>query len=162
LTRWWRYDVNRREGARLRGYFGIGVVQSKTPTNMGTLWRSAHNFGAAFCFTVERRYSMEVSDTTKAQRHIPLFHFTSLDDLLSHVPADCALIGVEQHETSRPLAGFSHPERAIYLLGAEDRGLPEPIIMMCRHVLEISSPMCLNVAVAGSIVMYDRQTKTEV
>jgi tRNA G18 (ribose-2'-O)-methylase SpoU len=152
--------VNRAEGFRdHRGYFGIGVFHSKTPANMGTLWRSAQNFGAAFCFTVGCRYTVQPSDTTKAYRHIPMFHFASLDDLRGHIPLDCPLVGVEQDEVARELNTYTHPERAIYLLGAEDRGLPRSVMGVCRDVVQISSPMCLNVAVAGSIVMYDRVSR---
>lgn len=31
-----------------RGYYGIGIYHPKTTENVGTLWRSAHNFGADF------------------------------------------------------------------------------------------------------------------
>ncbi len=54
---------------------------------------------------------------------------------------------------------FTHPERAIYLLGAEDTGLPESVQSLCQSIIHIKSPMCLNVAVAGSIIMYDRISK---
>ena len=54
---------------------------------------------------------------------------------------------------------FVHPERCIYLLGAEDYGLPDKVLSMCQAVVHISTPMCLNVAVDGSIVMYDRKAK---
>lgn len=39
-----------------RGYFGIGIYHTKNVLNVGTLWRSAHNFGASFIFTVGMRY----------------------------------------------------------------------------------------------------------
>ena len=55
-----------------------------------------------------------------------------------------------------PLASFEHPERAIYLLGAEDHGLPPAIVRQCSHVvsLEAARTPSYNVAVAGSLVMY--------
>ena len=60
-----------------------------------------------------------------------------------------------------PLASFEHPERAIYLLGAEDHGLPPAIVRQCSHVvsLEAARTPSYNVAVAGSLVMYDRLSK---
>lgn len=39
-----------------RGFFGIGIERSKTEHNVGTLWRTADLLGAAFIFTVGRRY----------------------------------------------------------------------------------------------------------
>ncbi len=36
----------------MRGYFGIGVEGISKPMNLGSLWRTAHAFGASFVFTV--------------------------------------------------------------------------------------------------------------
>jgi len=138
------------------GYFGIGVYNIKREMNLGTLWRSAQNFGADFIFTIGRRYKKMGSDTTRAWRHVPLFDYESFDDF--KVPYDCKIICIEQTETSGDLKTFIHPERCIYLLGAEDIGLPKTY-MEGKNVVHISTPMCLNVAVAGSIVMFDRINK---
>ena len=137
-----------------RGYFGIGVYHPKTESNIGLLWRSAHNFGAAFIFTVGHRYRHQPTDTTKAALSIPLYGYPTLDDL--QVPSDCLLIGVEQSETSIDIRHVAHPLRAIYILGAEDYGLPVEVLARCNRVINIPSTHCLNVGVAGSIVMYDR------
>ena len=142
----------------MRGYFGIGVYNIKTEMNLGTLWRSAQNFGASFIFTIGRRYKKQASDTLKTSKHIPLYEYQTLDDFYEHMPKDCLLVCVEQEDKAKNLKDFSHPERAIYLLGAEDYGLPEKI-MKGHSVVYIDTPMCLNVAVAGSIVMYDRFSK---
>lgn len=56
-----------------RGFYGIGIVGSKTPINVGTLWRSAGILGASFIFTAGRRYPQQASDTIKAWRHTPFF-----------------------------------------------------------------------------------------
>ncbi len=143
----------------MRGYFGIGIEGSKTPVNVGTLWRSAVNFGASFIFTVGHRYNQQACDTIKAERQVPLWRFDDLDDLLDHLPSNCPLIGVENAEDSRPLPGFFHPERACYILGAEDRGLGQATMEAATATVIIPSTRCLNVAVAGSIVLYDRLAK---
>ena len=46
----------------------------------------------------------------------------------------------------------------VYLLGAEDHGIPEEFMQGHQKVF-IDTSLCLNVAVAGSIIIYDRQTK---
>lgn len=144
-----------------RGYYGIGIYQGKTTANLGTLWRSAQNFGATFIFTIGKRYKTQASDTCKTYRHIPLYNYETLADFLRARPYDCKLIGVEQCQRSVELKTFNHPERAIYLLGAEDGGLPNNVQDLCQDIVQIESPMCLNVAVAGSIIMYDRINKTD-
>ena len=141
-----------------RGYFGIGVYHPKHEVNIGTLWRSATIFGASSIFTVGRRYKSQCADTCSTARHIPMQHFTDAEDLVAHLPHSCPLIGVELTDDARPLDRFVHPERAWYLLGAEDHGLPPAVLAACHHVVAIPhGRFCLNVAVAGSIVMYSRR-----
>lgn len=142
-----------------RGFYGIGIVGSKTPLNVGTLWRSAFSLGAAFIFTAGRRYPRQASDTVKAWRHVPLLEFADAADLLAHIPYDCVPVAVELDDRARPLSRYSHPDRAVYILGAEDHGIPRAVLDCCRDVVQIPGDYCLNVAVAGSIVLYDRQAK---
>jgi tRNA G18 (ribose-2'-O)-methylase SpoU len=140
-----------------RGYFGIGVVNGKTPHNLGTLWRSANQLGAAFIFTVGKRYPAQHCDTLKTPRHIPLHEYEGQEDF--RVPFDCQLVAVEMG--GKPLAAFKHPERAVYLLGAEDHGLPKWALDRCVHRVSIPSVRTesFNVATAGAIVLYDRLVK---
>jgi tRNA (guanosine-2'-O-)-methyltransferase len=121
--------------------------------------RSAVCLGADFIFVIGRRYDRQATDTVAAHRHIPLYVYSDLDDFNTHRPYDAPLIGVELTDEATPLERFSHPERAIYLLGPEDGSLTRRALEMCQHVVKFQSAYCLNVAAAGSIVMYDRQMK---
>lgn len=143
----------------MRGYFGIGIEYPKREVNVGTLWRSAYCFGASFIFTIGRRYERQSSDTTKAWRHIPLFEFQDIDDFRGHIPYDCPIVGIELSKDSGPLQYFIHPERAIYVLGPEDGNLSSYMQSISKAVVSIDSKHCLNVSIAGSIVMYDRMSK---
>jgi tRNA G18 (ribose-2'-O)-methylase SpoU len=145
----------------VRGYFGIGIQHTKNAINVGTLWRSAQAFGAGFIFTIGRRYKGQASDTTKAWKHIPLLHYNDLDDFFNHMPHDCRLVGVEIEDQAVALPSYTHPERAIYLLGAEDHGLTSEAIRRCHDIVEIPSRFCLNVSTAGSVIMYDRRAKRD-
>lgn len=142
-----------------RGYFGIGVENLKTKSNLGTLWRSAYNFGASFIFVIGNRYKRQCSDTVKAYRSIPLYEYINSEHFLNSRPLDCMLIGVEINERSRNITGYCHFERAIYLLGPEDGSLSPRLVDKCHSIVEIPSKQCLNVATAGSIIMYDRIAK---
>lgn len=141
-----------------RGFFAIGILHNRTPANLGTLWRSAQMYDAAFIFTVGARYRRQASDTPKTPRHKPLFHFRDLDDLVEHLPDACPLVGIELHRDAHMLAAYRHPERACYLLGAEDHGLTNEAIERCHELVQIEGPkpQSLNVSVAGSLVMHDR------
>jgi tRNA G18 (ribose-2'-O)-methylase SpoU len=143
-----------------RGYFGIGIYYGKNSVNVGVLWRTAANLGADFIFTVGRRYQKQQrSDITKAWRHIPLYSYENGDGFIKHIPCDCKLVAIEIDDKAKDLKAYNHPERCIYLLGAEDRGIPPNILQLCHDVVMVNSVRSMNVAVTGGIVMYDRLCK---
>ena len=146
-----------------RGYFGIGIYHGKTETNIGTLWRSAYQFGASFIFTIGRRYKKQSSDTLKTHRHVPLYNYLSFDDFIKNRPYGCPIVPIEfVNDNDLKLEVFKHPSRCIYLLGAEDYGLPlDRLGEVDYNPVRIPSTRTesFNVAVAGSIVMYDRFIK---
>lgn len=142
-----------------RGFFGIGIEHGKTVHNTGTLWRSANILGASWIFTIGRRYKQQASDTLKTWRHIPLLNFASFEDMYAHIPHDCRLVGVELDPHATPIAAYAHPERCIYLLGAEDNGLTAETRRRCHALVQLPGRFCMNVAAAGTVVMYDRHAK---
>ena len=142
-----------------RGFFAIGIQGGKNAINMGTLWRSANILGAAYIFTVGRRYKRQSSDTLKSWRHMPLFHLSDLEDMHTHLPHDCRLVGIELDPDAVPLEGYQHWDRAVYLLGAEDHGLSSAARLLCHDLIVLPGERSMNVSVAGSIVMYDRLAK---
>ena len=141
------------------GYCAIGVYRGKTEHNIGTLWRSAFVLGAAYIFSVGQKYKKQTSDVVKSWSRIPLFHYDTFEDLLNNIPYDCRLVGVELTNDATFLHDFEHPKRAIYLLGAEDDGLPQEILDKCHYVVKLPGNSSLNVAVTGSIVLHDRASK---
>jgi tRNA G18 (ribose-2'-O)-methylase SpoU len=153
------------EHATAAGYFTCGVVGAKHGHNLGTLWRSAYQLGAAGIFVVAERGAAgslhkEAADTTKAWRRIPMCQHEDWNAFAAAQPLGALLVAVEMGGEDT-LDTFEHPERAVYLLGAEDTGLPESVVRAChRHVtLPCERYESFNVAVAGSLVMYDRLAK---
>lgn len=146
-----------------RGYCAIGIYGCKTEVNIGGLWRSAHAFGAAYIFCIGPRYHRglrrQASDVSHASDNIPFLVYDSFQQFLAARPRGATLIGVEQATASVPLETFCHPRCCIYLLGAEDGGLPANVLATCNKIVAIQTPVCLNVATAGSIVLYDREQK---
>jgi tRNA G18 (ribose-2'-O)-methylase SpoU len=137
-------------------YFGIGIQNGKTPENLGVLWRSAQNLGASFIFTIGNRYAKQSSDTHNAVMAMPYFHYENFEEFFKNLPKGARLVGVELDEKAEDLETFHHPRRCVYLLGAEDNGLTKAAIEKCHSLVKFKSEMSLNVAVAGSIVLYDR------
>jgi len=144
----------------MRGFFAVGIEGTKNKVNVGTLWRSANIFGASYIFTVGKRYRHQSSDTMKSWKHMPLFHYEDLRDFQLHLPHDCRLVGIELTEEAAPLRNYTHWDRSIYLLGAEDNGLSNEALNVCHDLVVLPGERSLNVSTAGSIVLYDRITKS--
>lgn len=137
-------------------FFGIGIQNGKTPENLGVLWRTAQNMGASFIFTIGNRYAKQACDTHNAVKSMPYFHYESFDEFYKYLPKGARVVGVELTDNAEALETFHHPRRCVYLLGAEDHGLPKKAIEKSHHLIKFKSKFSVNVAVAGSIVMYDR------
>lgn len=141
----------------MRGYFGIGVEQISKEYNAGNLVRSAHAFGASFFFTINSEldlYKLRMSDTADSFDHLPYHQFKTIEEM--ELPKGCALVGVELIDDSIDLPSFRHPIRAAYVLGPEMGSLSPALVKRCDHVIKIPMKFCVNVGVAGAIVMYDR------
>jgi tRNA C32,U32 (ribose-2'-O)-methylase TrmJ len=72
------------------------------------------------------------------------------------LPQGCRLVGVEFLEAAAELPAFTHPTRAAYVLGAERASLSPALLERCDFVVRIPTRFCLNLAIAGALVMYDR------
>lgn len=142
-----------------QGFYGIGILHTNDHQNIGTLWRSAFVLGASYIFTVDKKYKRQGSDVKNAWASIPLYHFKTMTDLKNHLPYSTKLVGIEFAETATAIKNFDHPIRAVYLLGSETIGLPPAVMAECHDIVKLPGSQSLNVAVAGSLVMYDRLSK---
>lgn len=143
--------------ARTRGYFGIGAEGVSKSANVGALLRTAHAFGASFCFTLGTGFDARAgrnADTADTPAHVPLWRFGDAADL--RLPKGCRLVGIELHEDAADLPSFSHPLSAAYVLGPERSSLSPALLARCDHLVRIPTRFSLNLAVAGALVLYDR------
>ncbi len=141
----------------MRGYFGIGVERINKSMNVGNLFRSAHAFGAGFVFTVAATYAREEgsrADTSDAVSHVPFYSFPDAPSMV--LPAGCKLVGIELMDDAIDLPSFHHPPQAAYILGPERGELSPAVVERCDWVIKIPTKFCVNVGIAGAIVMYDR------
>ena len=141
-------------------YFAIGIYKPKSSENIGSLWRTAYILGAQYIFLIDKRYTKQKTDVLHTWSRIPLFQYKSFDEFYNAIPYNSQLVGVELDERAEELKEFEHPRRGIYLLGAEDGGLPNEYRDKCHHLVKVPGNYSLNVSVTGSIVLYDRLSKT--
>jgi len=141
----------------MRGYFAIGAEGISKPMNLGALMRTAHAFGASFVFSVNADASVREAyraDTSKTFQHVPYYGWERLDEMV--LPRGCQLVGVELTEDAVALPSFRHPPAAAYVLGREKGDLSAGMLARCNHVVKIPTHFCINVSLAGALVMYDR------
>lgn len=141
----------------MRGYFGIGAEEISKPMNLGALMRTANAFGASFFFTINAHPKVREaynSDTSRSFDHVPYYPWDSPETML--LPKGCQLVGVELTDNAVELPRFQHPQAAAYILGQERGSLSPAVIARCAHVVQIPTKFCLNVGLAGALVMYDR------
>ncbi len=141
----------------MRGYFGIGAEGVSKPMNLGALMRTAHAFGAAFTFSVDAHHRVRdayKSDTSKSVQHVPYYQWDGIADMA--LPRGCQLVGVELTDDAVELPSFRHPQAAAYILGREKGDLTNEMLARCAYVVKIPTRFCINVSLAGALVMYDR------
>ena len=140
-----------------RGFFGIGVEGISKPMNLGSLLRTAHAFGASFVFTVDAACptdAVQRSDTADTPMGVPMYTFADAHAMT--LPRGCTLVGVERLDEAVELPSFRHPHRAAYVLGPERGSLSPGLVERCDFVVKIPTKFCINVGLAGALVMYDR------
>ncbi len=140
----------------MRGYFGIGAEGISKAMNVGSLFRTAHAFGAGFVFTVGAAYAQgegAKADTSDAPGHVPFYEFPDAAAMV--LPRGCVLVGVEIVDDAINLPSFRHPSQAAYILGPERGVLSPAMLERCQFTVRIPTTFSVNVGIAGAIVMYD-------
>ena len=141
----------------MRGYFAIGAERISKPMNLGALMRTGHAFGASFVFSIRAASNIKEghwADTSKSEGQIPFYQWDSIDEM--QLPRGCQLVGIELTDDAVMLPTFRHPPQAAYILGPEKGNLSTAILDRCAHVVKIPTKFCINVGLAGALIMYDR------
>lgn len=90
----------------------------------------------------------------KAYHNVDLIYHTKPLNLLKGTP-----VCVELVNGAVPLPYFNHPEKAIYIFGAEDGGVSKALRVQCHHFIYIPTNACFNLATTVGMVLYDRYSK---
>jgi len=141
----------------MKGYFAIGAEGISKPMNLGALMRTANAFGASFVFSINAEDRTKVaykSDTSRTFKTVPYYQWESIDEIV--LPRECQMVGVELTDDAVDLPEFKHPRMAAYVLGPERGNLSQAMQDRCDHIIKIPTKFCINVSLAGALVMYDR------
>jgi tRNA G18 (ribose-2'-O)-methylase SpoU len=144
--------------------FAIAAWNISKEHNVGSLVRTAHATAATEVLLVgEREWNIEAART--AELYTTIVQPADLDGFRSHLrERQWNLVAVELHDKAVNLFEARYPERPCFLLGAELGGVPEELIDESKLVVQIPQwglVPSLNVAIAGSIVVFDYLSKLD-
>lgn len=138
----------------------VGLVNPKTPTNVGAIMRAAGCYQASGVRYTGERFgyaSRYHTDTNNVTGKVPLIH---VDDILAQLPEGMKVVCVELVEGATPLPEFVHPSHAIYIFGPEDGSIPQDVIDAADSVVYIPTIGCMNLAATVNVLLYDRLSKS--
>ncbi|WP_438863632.1 RNA methyltransferase [Neptunicella sp.] len=139
----------------------IGLVNPKSPANVGSILRAAGCYDANAVLYSGQRYERAkafYTDTKNMHQHIDT---RAVDDLAQHIPAGATVVAIELIEGAKPLIDFKHPDNAFYLFGPEDGSLTQQQLSWCDEVVYIPTKGCMNLAATVNVVLYDRLAKSD-
>ncbi|ENY73266.1 TrmH family RNA methyltransferase [Aeromonas diversa CDC 2478-85] len=137
----------------------IGLVNPKSPENVGAVLRAAGCYGADAVFYSGVRFELAqrfVTDTKQMVQQIPL---VGVDTLAAALPEGAVPVAVDLIEGAIPLPDYQHPENAFYIFGPEDGTLGSDITQWCRDVIYVPTRGCMNLAASVNVILYDRLAK---
>ena len=140
----------------------IGLVNPKSPTNVGAVLRASGCFGVSSISYSGNRLNRALpfnTDTQNNAGNIPLIH---KDSVLDELPKDTKIICVELVEGAIPLPSYVHPLSAHYVFGPEDGSISQAIIDQADDVVYIPTVGCLNLAATVNVMLYDRLAKADI
>ena len=147
---------------RTRGFCAIGLERPKDPSNVGGVLRSAAAFGVAMvAISGERGVRTMVrhkTNTSKAERQLPVM-LTQEISIAASCPVGATKVAVEICDDAESLVHFVHPQSAFYMFGPEDGSLAPETLRKAHCRVQIPTQICLNLAQAVHLILYDRLAK---
>ena len=143
------------------GFSCIGLINPKSPENVGAIMRAAGCYGVNSVFYTGTRYDRAkqfVTDTKRVSMNIPLI---GVEDLQTVLPLGCTPVAIELIEGAIALPEYRHPRRAFYIFGSEDGSLKKTkaVRAWCKDIVYIPTTGCMNLAATVNVVLYDRLAK---
>ncbi len=142
----------------------VGLINPKSPENVGSVMRAAGNFGVDSILYTGERYSIasklgpySVYTSRKVGQNIPLIKAINMIDEL---PEGLKLVCIEFAEDAIPLPEYQHPDCAIYIFGPEDGSISQKLIDKADAVVYVPTQGCMNLAASVNVVLYDRSAKS--
>jgi len=109
----------------------LGLVNPKSPDNVGSVLRAAANYGVDNVFYTGDRYpraierkARTVDMSRKVSKDVMI---TQKDSLLDVATENMRIVCVEFVVNAIPLPEYEHPDSALYIFGPEDGSIDQSI-----------------------------------
>lgn len=140
----------------------IALINPKFVYNVAAALRAAACFGAD-----DLTYTGKRVDLSKMVRTPREFRMKDYKEVKLHHIEDAYLqkqewvvpVAIEIVPGAQNLAGFEHPDNALYIFGPEDGSLPQKYRRMCHSFVYIPTRFCMNLSSAVYVTLYDRLVK---
>jgi tRNA(Leu) C34 or U34 (ribose-2'-O)-methylase TrmL len=141
----------------------LGLVNPKSPDNVGSVLRAAANYRIDKVFYTGDRYPRAIE---RKARSVDMSRKISKDVLISRaeclievVIKDMKIVCVEFAVNAIPLPEYQHPENALYIFGPEDGSIDQDIIDQADAVVYVPTVGCMNLSASVNVLLYDRLVK---
>ena len=142
----------------------IGLINPKSPDNVGAVLRAAANYRVDKVFYTGDRYPRALE---RKARTVDMSRKVSKDVLLSAtqcltdiVTDNMKIVCIEFAINAIPLPEYQHPDNALYIFGPEDGSIGQDIIDQADAVVYVPTVGCMNLSASVNIVLYDRMAKS--
>ena len=142
-------------------HVSIGLINPKSPTNVGAVMRAAGCYGVNEVYYTGTRFDRARkfhTDTKNITDSIPL---VGVEDLKLALTPSSKVVAVELIEGATSLPQFTHPDEAFYIFGPEDGSLSKDVLAWCDDVVYIPTKGCMNLAATVNVLLYDRLAKSD-
>lgn len=144
----------------------IGLINPKSPENVGSVMRAAGNYRVDSVFYTGKRYPRALMRNPnipdmgrKAGQDIRLSEVSCLINAAA-IGMDMKLVCIEFAENAIALPAYQHPENAFYVFGPEDGSIGQDVIDKADAVVYVPTTGCMNLAATVNVVLYDRLAKS--
>lgn len=140
------------------------LIDPRYARNVGVAVRAASCYGVPQVWFTGERVGFDLAGRGRLPREERMKGYRDVEVLhcarpFEQFPRGVTPIAIEVREGAEPLFELEHPERAVYVFGPEDGGLPSSVLRHCHRVVVIPARHCLNLAVSVGTVLYDRMLK---
>tara|TARA_R110002049_G_scaffold268503_1_gene444974 strand:- start:986 stop:1504 length:519 start_codon:yes stop_codon:yes gene_type:complete len=141
----------------------LGLVNPKSPDNVGSVLRAAANYRVDKIFYTGDRYpraierkARSVDMSRKISKDVLISRAKSLTDVITD---NMKIVCVEFAINAIPLPEYEHPENALYIFGPEDGSIDQDIIDKADAVVYVPTVGCMNLSASVNVLLYDRLVK---